>query len=304
MTSLDLLWTHLIGAKDDMNLQSIFLRELYYSSLNGFSGKPSNKDLFKITFARSGHFRNTVDLFNNKLFLEYDRMPEKLIECLRLYAPLLVANRLQSLRPFIIAHFAQTIDGKICTASGKSKWISNEENLDHCHRLRAMADGVLVGGGTVKSDNPQLTVRRVKGKNPKRIFWSNSITDYSSYEVDGVETFLVAHKDSYKTLPTGIDYLIEYEDPMNAIMEVLIKLKESGINSLFLEGGSHTISRFHEAEVIDLMQIHIAPIIFGSGKNAFEMKPIVEVSDSLQLDGFFTASSDHVMYHGRPIYKR
>lgn len=303
MTSLNIFWIHLINAKNQKISETINLDGLYYSSVNGFSIKSSDQDLFKITFIQSGQFQNTMDLFNKILFLEYDKMPQELMPYVMLYVPLLMANRLQSSRPFIICHFAQSIDGKICTLSGKSKWISNEENLDHCHRLRAMADGVLVGGGTVKADNPQLTVRRVEGKNPNRIFWCNSLYNYTSYKVDGVKTLLIAHTDTYKNVPKGIDHLIKYEDQSNSIKEVLTKLKELGIDLLFLEGGSHTITKFHEAKMIDLIQIHIAPIIFGSGKNAFEMKPIIEVSDSLQLDGFFSTSVDHIMYHGRPIYK-
>lgn len=303
MNYLDLFWMHLINAKDNKITENTDFDGLYYSLENGFSTKASDHDLFKITFTQSGQFQNTIDLFNNRLFLEFDKMPNEFMTYIRLYVPLLIANKLQLLRPFVISHFAQSIDGKICTSSGKSKWISNQENLDHCHRLRAMADGILVGGGTVKADNPQLTVRRVEGKNPNRIFWSNSLDNYTSYKVDGVKTFLIAHTDSYKTVPKGIDCLIKYDDPSSSIKEVLTKLKDLGIHLLFVEGGSHTISKFHEAKMIDLMQIHIAPIIFGSGKNAFEMKPIIEVSDSLQLDGFFSASSDHIMYHGRPIYK-
>ena len=303
MTLLDLFWIHLIEAKNQRISETTNLKGLYYSSSSGFSVESSNEDLFKITFIRSGQFQNSVDLFNKILFLEYNATPHEFMTYIRLYVPLLMANKLQPSRPFVISHFAQTLDGKICTLSGKSKWISNEENLDHCHRLRALADGVLVGGGTVKADNPQLTVRRVKGEHPKRIFWCNSINNYSSHEVDGVRTILIAHTDTHKEVPEGIDHLIKYEDKNDSMNEVLPKLKELGIHLLFVEGGSYTITKFHEAKMIDLMQIHIAPIVFGSGKNAFEMKPIVEVNESLQMDGFFSTSFDHTLFHGRPIYK-
>jgi riboflavin-specific deaminase-like protein len=196
------------------------------------------------------------------------------------------------------------LDGKICTLSGKSKWISNEDNLDHCHRLRALADAVLVGGGTVKADSPQLTVRRVKGKNPKRIFWSNTLHHYNLEKLEEVETILIAHKAAYDEIPEGVNRLIEYEDKENPMTEVLTKLKELDIHLLFLEGGSYTITKFHEAQVIDIMQVHIAPIIFGSGKNAFDLEPIDEISESLRIDGFFSTSSDHTLFHGRPIYKK
>ena len=303
MTPLDLFWIHLINAKNQRISETINIKGLYYSSANGFSIESNDEDLFKITFVQSGKFQNTVDLFNKILFLEYNATPHEFMTYIRLYVPLLMANKLQPSRPFVISHFAQTLDGKICTPSGKSKWISNEENLDHCHRLRALSDGVLVGGETVKADNPQLTVRRVKGENPKRIFWCSTINNYSSFKVDDVETILIAHTDAYEEVPEGINHLIKYKDKTNSTMEALTKLKKLDIHLLFLEGGSYTMTKFHEAKMIDLMQIHIAPIVFGSGKNAFEMKPIIEVSDSLQMDGFFSTSVDNILYHGRPIYK-
>ena len=69
----------------------------------------------------------------------------------------------------MIGHLAQTLDGFIATKSNESKYISSKENLIHIHMLRAISDIILVGFNTVKSDNPMLTTRLVKGENPMRI---------------------------------------------------------------------------------------------------------------------------------------
>ena len=303
MISLNLFWTHLIKAKSEQLSRNTDFNDFFYSTLNGFSLESSNDDLFKITFLNTKQFQNNLDLYGNVLFLEYDDLPQELISYVRLYVPLLMASRLQPIRPFVISHFAQSLDGKICTPSGKSKWISNQDNLDDSHRLRALVDGVLVGGGTIKADKPKLTVRRVEGKNPKRIFWCNTIDDYTDYAEEGAYTILIAEKNIIKTVPEGIDHFVSYTNLDDPIQEVLFKLKDIGIHAIFIEGGSNTLSHFHKAKSIDVMQIHVAPLIFGSGKNAFEMQAINEVSDSLHLDGFFSFSDEHILFHGTPIYK-
>ena len=76
--------------------------------------------------------------------------------------------------PYVLVHMASSLDGKIALNNGHSKWIGNEENLKHAHRLRAILDGILVGSSTVKNDSPQLTVRHVEGPNPTRLILSNS----------------------------------------------------------------------------------------------------------------------------------
>src|SRR5690554_2848286 len=72
-------------------------------------------------------------------------------------------------RAIVIAQIGQSLDGRIATPTGQSRYINGACALDHLHRLRAQADAVLVGVGTVIADDPALTVRRVEGKNPARV---------------------------------------------------------------------------------------------------------------------------------------
>ena len=68
-----------------------------------------------------------------------------------------------------VAHIGQSLDGRIATENGESRWITGEADLLHCHRMRTIADAVLVGARTVRADDPQLTVRRCAGDNPLRV---------------------------------------------------------------------------------------------------------------------------------------
>ena len=72
-------------------------------------------------------------------------------------------------RSFVVAQLGQSVDGRIATASGESRWINGDGALDHLHRVRACVDAVVVGIGTVVADDPLLNVRRVAGRNPARV---------------------------------------------------------------------------------------------------------------------------------------
>ena len=85
---------------------------------------------------------------------------------LALYLPICAAS---PARPFVIAHLGQSLDNQIATASGDSNYVTGAANLDHLHRLRALADAVVVGAGTIAADDPRLTTRRVEGPNPVRV---------------------------------------------------------------------------------------------------------------------------------------
>ena len=99
---------------------------------------------------------------------------------LKTYWPLIADIHLKNDNlPHVLVHMAITLDGKISTECGHSKWIGNNENLIHAHRLRAIVDGILVGANTVKLDKPKLNVRHVKGDNPIRLILSNKTKSFS-----------------------------------------------------------------------------------------------------------------------------
>ncbi len=188
---------------------------------------------------------------------------------------------------FAIAHFAQTLDGKIATESGHSKWIGNEENLKHAHRMRALCDGILIGRSTLHHDRPKLNVRHVSGENPRRIVLGAQASDYSCLtEVSDDPVLVISSKElphcekvNHINLPAANGRLHS-----NQILECLY---ERGVNTVYVEGGAVTTSNFINDRAIDVLQLHLSPQIFGSGRQGIQLPQINEVQESIQFSNFF-----------------
>ena len=228
----------------------------------------------------------------------------KLIRAFRLYVPLCAAKLFFADRPFVLAHMAQTLDGKVATEAGNSKWIGNDANLVHAHRLRALVDGVIVGGVTAQMDLPSLSVRLVSGNHPVRIVLSNSFSDAANLPVvDGMRTILVRATNATddKDLPVGVT-IIRYDGDTQGVdvPGLLTKLCGEGIFSILLEGGPTTLRSFVEASAVDWLQLHIAPLLFGSGKDVVTLPAIQDVDEALRLrNSFYVEMDDGVMITGQ-----
>src|SRR5215467_11039830 len=114
-----------------------------------------------------------------------------------LYGPLLTAPTAPD-GCFVLGRIAQSVDGRIATASGASQWISGPQDVVHTHRLRALFDAVVVGAGTVRADDPQLTTREVEGPSPVRVVLDTERRLDERYRVfrEGPETFLLCAADA------------------------------------------------------------------------------------------------------------
>ena len=187
-------------------------------------------------------------------------------------------------RPFVVAQLGQSLDGRIATVSGESKYINGGACLDHLHRLRAEVDAVVVGAGTIEADDPLLTVRRVPGRNPVRVAidprgrlkagarWLNE---------DGTDHYVVT---AAASVPCSRRIIRLEADETGAIAPRLIidALYAQGLRRLLIEGGAHTISAFIDAGCIDRLHILMAPIIIGSGRRGLELKPIQSLHQALR----------------------
>ncbi len=184
-----------------------------------------------------------------------------------------------------LAHLGQSLDGRIATEGGDSYYVTGEANILHLHRLRALSDAVIVGAGTVKHDDPQLTTRRVPGENPVRVVIDTERRLAGHYKVfsDGAApTLLVSRAGAgADPLPDPVRRVeIETEDAQIPPGAIVAALRAEGLHSLFIEGGGVTVSRFLAAGVLDRLQVAVAPMIIGSGRPAFTLPPVARLAEA------------------------
>ncbi|MBM7623316.1 bifunctional diaminohydroxyphosphoribosylaminopyrimidine deaminase/5-amino-6-(5-phosphoribosylamino)uracil reductase RibD [Sporohalobacter salinus] len=220
--------------------------------------------------------------------------------------------------PFVILKNAMTLDGKIATKTGDSKWISCKESRQYVHQLRDEVDGILVGIGTVLADNPRLTTRlpNCKGEDPIRIVLdnklkipldSNLVTQKSEAETV-VVTDRTADKGKVAKLEkAGVRVLVlPVEKDKIDLKALLTKLGEMGIMSLLVEGGSQINTSFLFEELVNKVIYFIAPKIVGGNKAV----PVVggqgvsKVVDGIEFEDYeLTTIGDDILIVGYPAYK-
>ncbi|WP_316014887.1 RibD family protein [Roseobacter sp. HKCCA0434] len=176
----------------------------------------------------------------------------------------------------VIAQLGQTLDGRIATVTGASKYINGTAALDHLHRLRAEVDAVIVGVGTAIADDPQLTVRRCEGAHPARVVIDPNGRVPASLGMfgDGEAEVLVVTRPG-GDVPDGADRIeVEERDGALPPAAILAALRARGLARILLEGGADTLARFLDADAVDLLHILMAPMILGSGKAGLALAPV------------------------------
>ena len=180
-------------------------------------------------------------------------------------------------KPFVVLKAAMTLDGKIATATGQSKWITNETSRAYGYKLRDIYDGIMVGINTVIEDNPMLTARVDGGKNPIRIVVDSSlridinanvVQDKSAKTI--VATTDKADKDKILKLQAqDVDVIVVDKDENDKvdIEKLLDILGQQNICSILVEGGATLSGSFVAKKLVDKVYFFIAPKIVG-GKEA------------------------------------
>jgi len=198
-------------------------------------------------------------------------------------------------RPFVVFKSAMSLDGKVATRRGDSKWISGEESRALVHRWRAECDAVAVGIGTALMDDPQLTARtELVTRQPRRvIFDSMARLPLNSHLVRGARrdplTVVVSRAaprsatDALKI--QGADVVVAAgENEPARIRSALDQLGASGVTSILLEGGPHLAGAFFDAEEIDELRLFLAPLLLGgkAARNVLEGEGSEAVGEALR----------------------
>ena len=186
-------------------------------------------------------------------------------------------KRMQTGLPFVTSKIAMSLDGRTAMKNGESKWITSEASREDVQLLRSLNQAIMTGSGTIKSDNPMMTVRMEKeDSTPLRVVIdsNNAITDKSLNIFSSDAETLVLNNTNSEILPNGkLDLKL-----------VLIKLGEMGINNLLLEAGSGLNGAMTEAGLIDEFIIYTAPLILGSDANPMIEIPLKKMSDKIKLN--------------------
>ncbi len=197
----------------------------------------------------------------------------------QLYAPIADAPA-----GYAIGQLGQSLDGRVATAAGESHYINGRAAIAHLHRLRALADAVVVGIGTVLADDPRLTVRHAAGASPARVVIDPNgrlPLDCRLLNEDGVKVLVLQGDDRPRpsrvralTLPMRGGHL----DPR----DILAALRGRGLRRVLVEGGARTVSRFLAAGALDRLHLCVAPLIIGSGPMGLALPPVDKLEDALR----------------------
>ncbi len=176
-------------------------------------------------------------------------------------------------KPFVTVKSAITLDGKIATRTGHSKWITSESSRNTVHRLRGINDAILVGSGTILKDNPSLNVRFLKGYNdPVRVVLDKHLTIKTTsniFKIPGNNIIFTSSKVSFKKFKkfdkfenTKLVKLNLFKNKFNW-EDILDVLGDAGIISVLVEGGSKIISSLVKSRAIDKYIFFISPKFFS-----------------------------------------
>lgn len=198
-------------------------------------------------------------------------------------------------RPFVTLKLAQTLDGRIAASNGESKWITGPPARTLVHQMRREHDAIAVGMGTVRADNPSLTVRRVRGYDPYRLVVSSTLKFPASCK-------LIENNHDHRTICVSTRSAISRFRKQGGtpglsfwqvasagrgkidLSDMLTRAADFGLRSVLVEGGARLASSLLRENLVNKMVVFVAPRLLGNGLPALADLGVTSLSDSLRLD--------------------
>jgi GTP cyclohydrolase II len=194
-------------------------------------------------------------------------------------------------RPYVTLKYAQTLDGRIATRTGDSKWISSAPERQVSHALRAACDAVMVGVGTAIMDDPQLTVRLVRGNSPLRVVLDSTLRlpdDARILDHDAPTIVITTDRSTRQRRRAlegrGLGVRVVPADARGVDLAAALRvLRDAGVLSLLVEGGAHVITSFLSGGLADRLIVAIAPTVIGAGTEAVGELGVMRVREGMRL---------------------
>lgn len=215
-----------------------------------------------------------------------------------LYGPLVnVADR----KSLLLAQLGQSLDGRIATSTGKSRYINGRDCLVHLHRLRALVDIVIVGVGTVVADDPQLSVRHVEGPSPARAVIDPTGRMPATARLlsrTQQNVVLITGEATKVDLPAHVQVVRLPLDAKGRLDPAAIRtaLVEAGYRRMLVEGGARTVSSFLQARCLDRLHLLVAPIIIGAGHAGISLPFTDSLDEALRPKTTACLLGDEIVY--------
>lgn len=205
-----------------------------------------------------------------------------------------------------IGQLGQSLDGRIATERGASHYINGVEARIHLHRLRALVDAVVVGVGTLNSDDPQLTVRHVPGPDPLRVvldprgradprarlFHDGAAPTLHLVGANGQDPGTAVglrgaeDRGALELVDAPVAGVVRRTLPADATgfapAAVIAALRAAGCRRVLIEGGGVTVSRFLQARALDRLHLLVAPLLIGSGRPGLSLPPILTLDEAIR----------------------
>lgn len=191
-------------------------------------------------------------------------------------------------RPFVIAKAAMTLDGRVATPGGDSKWISSEASRTMVHELRNHADGILVGIATVLKDDPQLTCRIEGGRDPLRIIIDRDYRVPPSARCLGGNCMVFTSRvpeSRPEIMETGTTVVQAQPDASGRFVweDILARLGAMGLHAILVEGGSSIHSSLIRSRLVDQILLFVAPKLLGGGIPLVQWGAPERIADAYSL---------------------